>query len=1164
MTKRTLFNDGWRFAKYPFGTKIEEIKVADFKEVSIPHDWLIYNSDDLYEDGTGFYVKEFEYEPAGGRYASIYFEGVYMDTTVYINGSKAYEWKYGYSSFFFDMTSFLKNGKNTVTVKVDHKSPNTRWYSGAGIFRDVFLIEKDGLSFATDGVYISERPAKECGAKETPDSDWIVTVSAELTSECGRVMTADEVRNIADIYEIGFSADGLGDCRKKVSECEIDKNGVTFTVTVNSPKLWSTEEANLYNAEVYLLKDGSKTESLCQKIGFRNFVFTNDEGFFVNGKHLKINGVCEHHDLGALGAAFNKSAMRRKLEILRQMGVNGIRTSHNMPAVGLLELTDEMGFVVMDEAFDMWRRPKTEFDYARFFDAWQERDVESWIRRDRNHASIAIWSIGNEIYDTHADENAPEITRMLMDEVKVHDFRGNAVVSMASNYMPWVGAQNCADVLKYIGYNYNEKQYDDHHKDHPDWFIYGSETSSTVQSRGIYHFPYSQTTLADDDEQCSALGNCVTSWGAPNTEYCIIAERDHEFSAGQFLWTGFDYIGEPTPYHTRNSYFGQIDLAGFPKDQFYIYKSGWTDAADDPFVHIFPYWDWNIGQIIDVRIASNAPCVELFLNGKSLGKKNIDHVKGDILTGNWKVTYEPGEITAVAYDGNGKEIARESEHSFGEAKRIVMSRYMPEREIKSGSGDVAFITIEVLDKDGYPVRNANNMINVKVSGAGYLTGLDNGDSTDTEGYKCSYRRLFGGKLLAMVKSTDEAGKVTVCAEGKGLVPAEMIFEILPDEKMTGASYTRETLDDNEPASDRSPWIRKIELVTDGERKLTADKKSMRISAKILPEEADTPEARKGLIWRAVTDSGVDTNLAKIKTDSDGNAEITALGDGSFRVRCMTKNGAAQVKVISCIEFANEGIGDALLDPYGFIPGVMWTLNEGELGNGNEHGVGTMRDGRTVIGFENVDFGEFGSDEITIPVFELGGKMINIEIWDGFAGEPGSEMLLDAVYHKPSIWNTYQPETYRLKRRMKGVRTISFVTTEKIHIKGFSFTRQEKAFSILDGNDAENMYGDSYKKEGSRITGIGNNVTIDFGKLEFGDEGATKIAIKGYTPNDINTIHLVFGDGTGNRREMIEFPHTEKPDEIVFEINKITGDEKVQLVFLPGSNFDLEYIVFRKE
>lgn len=327
---------------------------------------------------------------------------------------------------------------------------------------------------------------------------------------------------------------------------------------VRDVREWDVTAPNRYKLVTSLMSETEETA-----IGFRDAFMDPERGFFLNGRNMKLNGVCLHHDLGALGSAFNKSAMRRRLIQLKEMGVNAIRMTHNMYDPQVLELADEMGFLLISEAFDMWEGAKTEFDYARFFPDWHGRDVASWVRRDRNHPSVILWSIGNEIYDTHSSDRGQEVTRDLKSLVELHDPLMNGRATIGSNYMPWEKAQKCADILKVAGYNYAENYYEKHHKEHPDWIIYGSETYSIVQSRGVYHFPLSVPTLSDSDEQCSSLGNSTTSWGADSIENCICRDRDMEFSMGQFIWTGYDYIGEPTPYQTKNSYFGLIDTAGF-------------------------------------------------------------------------------------------------------------------------------------------------------------------------------------------------------------------------------------------------------------------------------------------------------------------------------------------------------------------------------------------------------------------------------------------------------------------------------------------------------------------------------------------------------------------------------------------------------------------------
>ncbi|MBR6257762.1 MAG: DUF4982 domain-containing protein [Lachnospiraceae bacterium] len=1130
---RKLFNDGWEFTKQPVGSSIEAIESYSFEKVNIPHDWMIYQVDALYEDSTGIYRKNFSLKKDPGMRYEIYFEGVYMDTTVYVNGKEAGVWKYGYSSFFFDITELLTDGDNSIVVRSDYRSPNTRWYSGAGIYRDVFFISHPAAHLVTDSLYVSAKPLDE------QLKDWELKVSAEL---------AGEVKSVSlDIPALGIKKDADVPALVKEESAGGVKR-IEFCERVSSPRLWSLEEPALY--ELKLSLDNGDEQSL--SFGFRHFVCDCDKGFFLNGEHVKINGVCEHHDLGALGAAFNKCAFRRKLDKLRSMGVNAVRTSHNMPAVGLLDLCDEMGFLVMDESFDMWEGPKTEYDYARFFKEWHERDVRSWVRRDRSHPCVFMWSIGNEIYDTHKDEHGVELTKMLMDEVRANDLYENAVVGIGSNYMPWQGAQNCADVLKFAGYNYAEKFYDKHHAEHPDWHIFGSETASTVQSRGIYHFPYSQATLSEDDKQCSSLGNSTTGWGAPSSEYCVIAERDHDFSLGQFLWTGFDYIGEPTPYDTRNSYFGQIDTAGFPKDSYYIYRSAWTDVKKAPFVHVFPYWDFNPGQQVDVRIASNASDVELFLNGRSLGRKTIDHAHGTVLTADYIVVYEPGEIKAVAYDENGEKIAEDIRRSFGDSAEIKL--VCENDSITAGCGELAFIEVSAADADGNPVENAADLLEVKVEGAGYLAGLDNGDSTDTDEYKGCHKRLFSGKALIIVGTTDEAGDVNVTVSSKGLKSASCVLHVLPGEKKEGMSYLKDKKVADKTAVQE--YVRKIELVCEGSRTFTKGYEEISVSAKLYPEKAQAGE----LIWKAVNDAGIESNIAKIASTEGGCAKIKAIADGNFRLRCETKCGSEVARVISVLEFNAEGLGTALLDPYGFIAGGLYSYNEGEVGMGNDHGVSTARLARGVVGYENIDFGSWGSDEVTIPIFALSNDPFPLQLWEGIPEKEGSTLLCDAVYHKKMIWNQYQSDTFKLCKRLKGVSSLYIVTQDKAHIGGFSFAKFEKAYQHISGGECDNVYGDSFDKKADRIDNIGNNVTVEFYDMDFGDEGADSVIIGGVSHIPVNTIHIIFDDKQKEVRDILEFK-ADGGEEQCFDISGYKGKGIIRIVFLPGSSFDLVNLQF---
>lgn len=1136
---RKLFNDGWEFSKQKLDAALWEVnsREASFGPVGLPHDWLIYDVKNLYGDATGWYRKKFPMHKEEGERISLCFEGVYMDSTIYVNDRKAGEWKYGYSSFEIDITPFLVEGENEVKVSVRHQAPNSRWYSGAGIYRNVWIRRVQSAHIPLDGIYVTT-------VRKERD-EWELIIDTEVV---GR----EDLRLVHTLYDKDGRNVWTGE--SAISSCE-KMTVYTHRTAIHGPDQWDLEAPQLYTLETKLLADGRMLQKEYSRFGFRSIHFDPASGFYLNGRHVKLRGVCEHHDLGCLGAAYNQTAMRRKFARLREMGANAVRLTHNMPAPELMELADEMGILIVSEAFDMWERPKTKYDYARFFPEWYQKDVASWIRRDRNHPSVILWSIGNEIYDTHVEERGQEITRMLLEEVQRHDPRGHAPVTIGSNYMPWENAQKCADIVKVAGYNYSEKYYEEHHREHPDWIIYGSETGSVVQSRGIYHFPYRQSVLADDDLQCSALGNSTTSWGAKSPESCIIAERDCSFSCGQFLWTGFDYIGEPTPYHTKNSYFGQIDTAGFPKDSYYIYQAEWTDVSKSPMVHLFPYWDFNEGQVIDVRACTNASCVELFVNGRSQGIRRIDHRSGTQLTGNWEVPYQEGEIRAVAYDEAGKAVAEETRHSFGEAADICLKA--DKTEVLTDGEDLIFVEISMKDRDGYPVENANDRVEVSVTGAGRLVGLDNGDSTDSDDYKSVSRRLFCGKLLAVIAAGKEPGEITMEVTAAGTMKKELKLRAVFGEAEEGSSYDCWSFPQTgTKRAEADIPVRKIVLTSEGGTHLNAQHNTAVVTARLLPEGATDRE----LMFLAVDDTGIESNLARLEAEGS-RVKITAVGDGAFRLRCMSKCGGDHVEVISQLNFTVSGLGKAYLDPYGFVSGGLYEYSKGTVSNGNERGVATARDGETQVGFRNLDFGSFGSDEITVPIFALSSEPYAVQIWEGMPEEEGSALLADVVYQKPSIWNVYQEETWHLNRRIKGISSICFVLKQKVHIKGFSFARKNRAFERLCAAECEHVYGDAFCVVSDGIDGIGNNVTVEFGSMDFGSRGIGSITICGRTPLEQNAVHIRFASKEGEVKQLVEVSFTKEPEARKFLLNRVTGIQNVTFVFLPGSQFDFKWFQF---
>ena len=655
---------------------------------------------------------------------------------------------------------------------------------------------------------------------------------------------------------------------------------------------------------------------------------------------------------------------------------------------------------------------------------------------------------------------------------------------------------------------------------------------------------------------------------------------------GQFLWTGFDYIGEPTPYHTKNSYFGMVDTAGFRKDAFYIMQAGWLDAAKKPMVHLYPYWDFNPGQIIDLRACSNAPKVELFFLpdskkestennglGESLGIRLLDQKHGRTVNANWQLAYEPGVLTAVAYDEDGREIARDVKRSFGDAAKIVLRA--DKTELLTDGEDIIFLEIAVVDEQGNEVENANNRMKVEVAGAGMLIGLDNGDSTDYESYKGTSKRLFSGKLLAMIAAGMEAGDITVTVTSPGLEKAEITLKALDCEK------TPDTCEVFMPNTDELPvWaqllpenrpegygrqavaeeipVRRLELRMENGL-LTPEKDGIVVEAVKYPANATYADIE----WRVINEMGLDITFASLeKLDEQGSkVKVTAVGDGEFLLRCGVKNGADRVRVLSQIEMKAEGFGTFSVNPYEFVSASFYKDSSGELGSGKDKGVSTPYDIPVWMLYRNVEFGSFGTDEVTIPVFEFNGDAITFTFWDGVPHKEGSRIIGSGIYHKPSIWDTYQEQTFKIDRRLKGTCDFAIELTGKTNIKGFCFVRPQKAFAEVSVLDNDGLYGDTFTKEADAVTGIGNNVSLEFADMDFGTKGARVLHVYGRTPLDHNTIQVRFTGEQGESSIMAEFVHSDDYNWQSFEIPEVTGVTKVTFVFLPGCNFDFKSFRF---
>lgn len=1125
-----LFNDNWQFVLKEVGTPFYDIeREYSWSDVELPHDWLIENTDRLYETGEGWYKKEFAvtgYETS--KAYILRFDGIYMNSTVYVNGTEIGSWKYGYSSFSFDISAYLREGNNRVHVKVCHESPNTRWYSGAGIYRNVTLRVTSKIHVKENGVYIS---SKKIG------NSWLMRLETEMSY--GGCTVRHTVLNRRGIPIA-------------IVEEEAKESFSALQIRAENPVLWSLEEPYCYTVKTELLLDGVVLDSVENEFGFRTIEFSPQKGFLLNGERVKMHGVCMHHDLGALGAAMNPAALERQLKILKSFGVNAIRTSHNMPAKELISFCNRMGFLVVNEGFDMWELPKNSMDYARFFPEWYERDVKAWVERDRNAPCVILWSIGNEIADTNQSERGLEIAKMLCKAVYRYDKYGNARCTIGSNYMRWENAQKVADYLKLSGYNYTEEVYDEHHALHPDWFIYGSETASTVRSRGVYHMPASVPLLTHDDLQCSDYGNSVVGWGK-SQEQAWIDDRDRDYCGGQFVWTGFDYIGEPTPYSTKNSYFGIVDTAGFPKNAYYFYKAVWTDGEKGPFVHILPYWDFNVGEEIDVYVYSNVETIELFFNDHSLGRQRIDLKHGKKLHGEWRVPYKKGTLTARAYDKEGTLAAEDSESSFGDAAEISA---VPDRSAFYADGrDLIFLEISVKDEMGFSVENARNRIHVSVHGPARLVGLDNGDSTDYDSYKGRSRRLFGGKLLAIIQSAFDTGTVRVTLESEGLPTKMVVLEALKCEKPVGVSVVkRYYLEENEENQSDIP-VRKIELIAD-RKSLDPENPAARIRAKLYPKNATYSDVE----WKCVLDSGVAVGYSEIEPTRDG-AVVTAVGDGNYRIRAFCKNGGDVPQVVSELVFANSGFGSALQNPYGFISASLYSSGSEPLNVVARGAISGIRH-RTVIGFDRIDFGESGSNRLILSCGHSGGSVpVPIEVWLGDPGE-GGEILDILDFQHNGQWDGFAPQEFTLSKQITGIQKITFVISEPIIFGGFEFEPRNRAYEQLNAAEGDSIYGDEYRAEEDGIFNIGNNVLISFNALDFKD-GANRVTICGRTPNEVNAIQIRFIDENGNRKlQQLNFFHSDEDMAVTFPLDEtILGKNDVSFVFLPGCRFDFRWFRF---
>lgn len=791
----------WRFHLYPDGTAPEEVFAADYNDtdwetVRVPHDWAISGVFDEYNDcsysaiaqdgitrpiehsgrtgalpivGLGVYRLALDIPAeAEGEKLTLEFDGVMWDSDVYVNGKHAFFNHFGYKSFSVDITDFVEYGKtNHIAVAARVYEDCSRWYPGAGIYRNVYLVRKSPIHIDYNGVWLRQLEIAEGCAKFLLQLDYTgpetVSFQADIVAPNGEIVTKVQhgtyLGDLSDIF------------------------------VIPSVQLWDIDTPHLYTAHIRLLdENGDVQDTVSVRFGARKIKFTPDGGFFLNDRQQKMNGVCNHHDLGSLGAAVNVAALRRQLRLMREMGVNAIRTSHNPPSPELLDLCDELGFLVMDEFFDEWYIPKVKSGYAKYYREHAAGDAVDVIRRDRNHPSVVMWSIGNEINE-QGDREGWRAAMMLTETVHRTDPTRPTTAGFDRG---WACFDNhLANFVDVVGLNYKPFMYAEAHRKHPDMVLVGTETASCVSTRGVYSFPaeINIPVRLEEDLSVSAYDMAAPGWAYyPEREFAV--QDDYPFVAGEFVWTGMDYLGEPTPYYnqwpSRSSYFGVVDLAGLPKNRFYGYKAHWTN---EDVLHIFPHWNWagKEGQVVPVHVYSSYPMVELFVNGISQGKRTFTRT-GNIADSKpgmdmpryrlmWNdVVYQPGEVKAIAYDEAGNAAAEAIVRTAGEADHIVLTA--DRQTIAADGDDLVYITAAIVDKNGVVCPYASDRITFAVEGVGELLTTDSGDQRETESFARPDKKALAGYTVACIRSIlDKTGTMTITATAEGLTGGKITVEV---------------------------------------------------------------------------------------------------------------------------------------------------------------------------------------------------------------------------------------------------------------------------------------------------------------------------------------------------------------------------------------------------
>ncbi|HSD66093.1 MAG TPA: beta-galactosidase GalB [Vicinamibacteria bacterium] len=794
--RRTSFDAGWRFQKGDVaGAERADLADAGWRLLDLPHDWAIEGPFDpqisphqgsLPFFGPAWYRKRFTVpDSARGRFYSIEIDGAMSNATVFLNGHELGGRPYGYIGFSLDLTPHLVfGGENVLAVRLAPEPESSRWYPGAGLYRHVWVDATGPVHVDHWGTYVTAPAVGKGGAT--------VAVRTELRNR--------EAQPAAVALETVILDAAGREVARSTSKPTVPAGvvaAVLARITVATPTLWDVDRPYLYTVVSTVRRGDAVLDRYATPFGIRTIEWGPGRGFLLNGRRVPIRGVCNHHDLGALGAAVNRRATERQLEILRRMGANAIRTSHNPPSPELLEAADRMGFLVMDEAFDMWGMTKVKNGHGKYFAEWSERDLRDMIRRDRNHPSVVMWSIGNEILEQAKEDGWKEARRLTGIS---HEEDPTRPVTAGFNQVENAIRNKLADEVDIPGFNYGVRQYAKILEEHPGWTIVGAETASCVSSRGAYHLP------VEKYEKHPSLQITGYDVVAPPWAYC----PDVEFAGlertpavlGEFVWTGFDYLGEPTPYFAwnqprdekdwpaRSSYFGIVDLAGFPKDRFYLYQSQWTDGARAPMVHVLPHWNWagREGQPIPVMAYTNAEEVELFLNGLSMGRKKKGGETFEIPVGQkisddlrfptkyrlvWPVPYAPGTLKAVAYNG-GRPVATTEVKTAGAPARVVLEA--DRARIRADGEDLSFVSVRMEDSNGNLVPGSDNLVRFTVEGAGRIAAVDNGNAASVEPFQSDQRKAFNGLALLIVRSKrGEVGSIRVTATSDGLGAAGAVL-----------------------------------------------------------------------------------------------------------------------------------------------------------------------------------------------------------------------------------------------------------------------------------------------------------------------------------------------------------------------------------------------------